>query len=309
MADLLLMVQPPEPLLATLGRDHSLHCGWDADLAALPLDRIAGLCTVGSRGADAALLGRLPALQFISCFGSGYEKVDLAAARARGIRVTSCIGANHDCVADMAFALLLASARRLVEADRFVRDGRWAARVPRPGLVRGVKGRKLGILGLGAIGLEVAQRAQGFAMPVAYHNRRRRGDVPWPYFDSPLALAAWADIVVVALRAGPDNRHIIDASFLAALGPDGILVNVSRGSAVDEAALVAALERGWLAGAGLDVFEGEPAVSARLRALPNIVLTPHLAAATTDAIDRQSAIVLRQIGDLAAGRPTVGEVA
>jgi len=154
----------------------------------------------------------------------------------------------------------------------------------------------------------VAARAQGFAMPVAYNNRRPRTNVPWPYAESPLALAAWADIFVVALRAGPDNRHVIDARFLDALGPEGILVTVSRGIAVDETALAEALEQGRLAGASLDVFENEPTVPARLRALPSIVLIPHLAAATTDAIAQQSDIVLRQIGVLVAGRPTLGEV-
>ncbi len=309
MAEILALISLPAPFLARLERNHVVHRGWEHPLDGLPLDSITGICTVGSRGADAALMDRMPALRFVSCFGSGYEKVDLAAARARAVTVTHCPSGNHECVADMAFALLLASARRVVEADRFIREGRWQGRSTKPAQVRSVHGRKLGILGLGMIGMEVAARASGFRMAIGYHNRTPRTDVAFDCFASPQALADWADIVVVALRAGPDNRHIIDADFLRALGPQGYLINISRGSAVDEEALAAALEQGVIAGAGLDVFEGEPGVSARLMAVPNIVLTPHLAASTSYAMERQSEIVLGQIDDLMAGRPTVGTLA
>jgi len=146
-------------------------------------------------------------------------------------------------------------------------------------------------------------------MAIGYHNRRRRDDVTFAYFDSQQALADWADIVVVALRAGADNCHIIDADFLRALGPQGYLINISRGSAVDEDALADALEQGGIAGAGLDVFAAEPTVSARLLAAPNLVLTPHLAASTSYAMQRQGEIVLGQIDDLLAGRPAVGTLA
>ena len=309
MAEILALISLPAPFLARLEYNHVVHRGWEHPLDGLPLDRIAGICTVGSRGADAALMDRMPALRFVSCFGSGYEKVDLAAARARAVTVTHCPSGNHECVADMAFALLLASARRVVEADRFIREGRWQGRATKPAQVRSVHGRKLGILGLGMIGMEVAARASGFRMAIGYHNRTPRTDVAFDYFASPHALADWADIVVVSRRAGPDNRHIVNAEFLRALGPQGYLINISRGSAVDEEALAAALEQGGIAGTGLDVFEGEPGVSARLMAVPNIVLTPHLAASTSYAMERQSEIVLGQIDDLLAGRPTVGTLA
>ena len=306
MFEILLLAALPDAFRDQLARNHLVHRGWDHPLDGLPLNRIDGICTVGSRGADAALMDRLPALRFISCFGSGYEKVDLAAARLRGITVVNCATGNTDCVADMAFALLLATTRKIVEADRFIREGRWEKREAKPAMVPSVHGRKLGILGLGMIGAEIAERARGFRMTIGYHNRRRRDDVLHTYFESVQALADWADILIVALRAGADNAHIIDAAVLRTLGPQGTLINIARGSAVDENALAEALEQGTIAGAGLDVFESEPNVPARLLAAPNIVVTPHLAASTHYSMQRQSDIVLGQIEDLLAGR-TVSE--
>jgi len=224
-----------------------------------PDDSVRIMLTSGVQGASAAEMDAMPALTLIHCLGSGYEGVDLAAARARGIAVSNGAGANAESVADMAFGLLLAVGRRVVEGDRYVRNGTWASGVPKPKLVGAVHGAKLGILGLGAIGAAVARRGMAFGMDMAYCNRAPR-DVPYTYVGSPLALAERSDFVVLALRAGPENRHLVGERFLRALGPKGVLVNISRGSVIDEDALIRALHEGWIRGAGLDVYANEPNV-------------------------------------------------
>ena len=241
-----------------------------------------GLVTAASSGVDAALLAALPNLKVISSFGVGLDQIDLEATRARGIPVGYTPDVLNDCVADAAFALMLAAARGVAAADRYVRRGDWsgppsAARFP---LGRKVSGARLGILGLGRIGRTVARRAAGFDMEVRYHNRRAVPDVPWAHEPSLLDLARWADFLVLITAGGAGTRHLVNAAVLDALGPEGYLINVARGSVVDEAALVAALQQGRIAGAGLDVFEAEPHVPAALMALDNVVLLPHVASAT-----------------------------
>jgi lactate dehydrogenase-like 2-hydroxyacid dehydrogenase len=209
----------------------------------------------------------------------------------------------------MAMALLLASARRVARADRFIRAGKWDARLAgRFGPIAGLGGGRLGILGMGAIGTRVARRAAAFDLEIGYHNRRRRDDVPGRYFATPLALAAWADYLVVACRADDSNRHMVNAEFLRALGPRGHLVNVSRGSVVDEAALAEALASNVIEGAGLDVFEREPPVHPRLPTLENVVMTPHLGGGTERAIRGMTDLVLANLEAHFAGRPLVTPV-
>ena len=239
---------------------------------------IRGIATKGELGADAAMIAACPKLEVIACYGVGVDAIDLAAARARGIPVTNTPDVLTEEVADLAFALLLATARAIPEADRYVRSGDWAAKGPMR-LATRVWGKRLGIVGLGRIGQAIARRAQAFGMSVAYTSRTRK-DVPLPYFANAAELAANVDFLVVITPGGAATRHLIDARVLQALGPQGYLVNVSRGSVVDEAALVDALQRGTIAGAALDVFENEPRVPPALRELDNVVLTPHIASAT-----------------------------
>lgn len=244
----------------------------------------AGLASsAGSTGASAALIDALPALRVISSFGVGLDKIDLAAAARRGIAVGYTPDVLNDCVADLAIALMLDIARRTPEADRYVRQGRWsvpgAAAFP---LGRRVSGARLGIVGLGRIGQTIARRAGGFDMAIRYHARRPVPDVPWGHEPSLPALAAWADFLVVITAGGAATRHLVDARVLDALGPEGFIVNVARGSVIDEAALVRALAERRIAGAALDVFEHEPQVPAELLALDNVVLVPHIGSATRE---------------------------
>lgn len=258
--------------------------------------RARALVTAGSIGASEALMAALPHVSIICCFGSGFENIDLNAARRRNIAVTHSPDANAADVADMAMALLLASARRVARADRFVRSGKWDMRLAgRFGAIAGLGGGKLGVLGLGAIGARVATRAAAFEMEIGYHNRRRRDDVAYRYFETPLALAAWADYLVVACRADASNRHLVNTEMLHALGPRGHLVNISRGSVVDEAALAEALANDVIEGAGLDVFEHEPPVHPRLPTLENVVMTPHLGGGTERAQRAMAGLVLRNL--------------
>ena len=255
--------------------------------------RFTGVVTSAFAGADAALIHALPSLQVISNFGVGVDRIDLAAAKARGIAVGHTPDVLNDCVADVAVGLMLDVARRSMEADRFVRAGKWASGGGKSiGLGRKVSGARLGIVGLGRIGQTIAKRVSGFDMSVRYHSRNPVADVPWTHEPSLLALAEWSDFLVVIVAGGAGTRHLIDARVLQALGPRGFLVNVARGSVIDEAALVQALQNGVIAGAGLDVFENEPHVPEALFALDNVVLLPHIASATEETREAMGDLTL-----------------
>ena len=227
-------------------------------------------------------------------FGVGYDRTDVAEARRRGIAVSNTPGVLDACVADTAVGLVIDVMRGLSAADRFVRRGEWA-RGRAPALSRRVTGARVGILGLGRIGLAIARRLAGFDTTISYHNRRPRLGVPYEYADSPVDLARDCDVLVVAAAGGPASRHLVDARVLDALGPDGFLVNVARGSVVDEAALVAALEAGGIAGAGLDVFADEPHVPVALLDRDDVVLLPHLASATQETRAAMVGLVLANV--------------
>lgn len=267
------------------------------------------LLTMGSLSTDATLIDALPKLKLICCYGTGIEGVDRVHAKARGIVLGNAGEANAASVAEFAMGLVLATARRIPQADRYVRAGRWQGNsVQRMPSVPGLAGRRLGIYGLGAIGSRIARRAEAFEMEVGYHNRSRRSEMPYLYHDTLLGLAAWADILVVSARASADNRHAVDAAVLKALGPSGHLVNISRGIAVDEDALCTALETDVIAGAALDVYKNEPHVSDRLKALDNVVLTPHIAAASHSAQAAQQEVMLGNLQAFFAGRPLLSPV-
>ena len=243
--------------------------------------RIQAVLTIGSIGLSAAQMQRMPALRLVCALGAGYENIDVAHAQAHGIAVGNGAGTNDDCVADHAMGLLIASVRGLVRLDRATRDGVWRTAMPLP---PNVSHKRLGILGMGAIGAKIAQRALGFEMEIGYHNRSQRSELPHRYFGDLLSLAQWADVLLVATPGGPGTRHLINTQVLDALGPQGHLVNIARGSVVDTAALAAAVREGRLAGAGLDVYESEPAPPAELLDLDAVVLTPHVGGWSPEAV-------------------------
>ena len=262
------------------------------------------LVTIGANVTDAALMDTMPKLKLICCFGSGHEGVDVAEAERRGIRVANTVGANAATVADLAVALLLASIRKVVAADRITRAGKWRGDSPAPLLfLRGLTDRKIGIVGLGAIGLKIAKRLEGFETEIGYFGRNEKQNIPYRYFRSVLDLATWADTLILAHRADETNRHLVNAAVLSALGPEGHVVNISRGSAIDEDALIAALKNGTIAGAALDVFEDEPNPRADLLSLPNIVVTPHLGGGTSEAIVAMGDAVIANLDAFFSGKP------
>lgn len=265
--------------------------------------QVRAVVTGGARGIRSAVFEALPALEIIAIHGIGTDAVDLERARERGVRVTTTPDVLTEDVADFAFGLMLSVSRALCVGDRYVREGKWGKRLPAPPLARRVQGKRLGIVGLGRIGRAVARRGLGFAMPIAYTGRRRHEDVPYRYEPSLTRLAAESDFLVLTTTGGPSTQGLIDRSVLAALGPKGILINVSRGSVVDEEALVAALREGELGGAGLDVFRTEPQVPPELFELSNVVLAPHVASATVEARLAMGKLVLANLEAHFAGRP------
>lgn len=282
----------------------------DEVFAAADLAQVRALVTAGAtplRGAD---MDRLPALGAIICYGTGYDGVDLAAAAASNIVVGHSPGANAASVADVAMMLLLATMRRLPIVDPYVRSGDWAAAKPSP-LMKppaGLAGRKIGIYGMGEIGRKIAARVAGFETEVGYFSRTRYDDLPYRYLPSLDALADWCSVLMVAVRAAAETHHVIDADVLARLGADGYIINISRGSVIDETALLAALTTDVIAGAGLDVFESEPHAPGDLTRLPNVVLTPHIGGNTQESHVAMQACVLANLGAFFAGTALPYEV-
>ncbi|MDH1815248.1 2-hydroxyacid dehydrogenase [Comamonas aquatica] len=267
--------------------------------------RVQAVLTVGAIGLSAAQMQAMPQLRWVGALGAGYENIDVAYARAHGIAVSNGAGTNDQCVADHAFGLVIAAVRGLVRLDRLTRQGVWRNDIPLP---PNVSGKRLGILGLGTIGQKIARRAQAFDMPVGYHNRRPKDGVDFTYFDSVLALAQWADVLLVATPGGAGTRHLVDAPVIAALGPQGYVVNIARGSVVDTAALAQALRSGALAGAGLDVYESEPLPPAELLDLDNVVLTPHVAGWSPEAVQATVDLFLDNAHRHFTGQPLVTPV-
>lgn len=262
--------------------------------------RVTGLVTNGIRGAEKALIDFFPNLQIIASLGIGLDAIDLPAARARCIVVTNTPGVVADDVADLAMGMLIDRRRQLLAANRYVLAGKWGAG-PYP-LARSLTGMKLGIVGMGAIGTAIARRAEAFRMSVKWHGPRPKPAVPYEYVDDLERLARDSDALAVACAGGPATHHLISARILTALGPDGILVNVARGSIVDTQALIAALQAGRIAGAALDVFEHQPEVPQELLAMENVLLTPHLGTATRETRTRMGAMVIQSLIDHFAGR-------
>ncbi len=253
-------------------------------------------------GANADVLAKFPDLKLVACYGIGTDSIDMATVRARGIGISNTPGLLTEDVADLAMALMLASARDIVPQTQYIRDGRWttiAAKVP---LGRSLKNKAIGIVGLGNIGAAIAERATAFRMRVSYHGPRQK-PVPYTYMPDLIAMAKESDFLVIASRGGDDTRNIVNRDVLEALGPQGTLVNVSRGSIVDEAALVEALRTGKLGFAALDVFANEPRVSEKLLWMPNVIMTPHQGSATADTRLAMALSLVENVEAFFAGKP------
>ncbi|WP_299806537.1 2-hydroxyacid dehydrogenase [Tardiphaga sp.] len=245
---------------------------------------VRALITAGGQALKGDVMDMLPQLGAIICYGTGYDGVDFKAAAERKILVGNSPGANAASVADLALTLMLAVTRRILPADQYLREGGWSQAKPSPLMSPqpGNPGRKVGVYGMGEIGRKIAARVAAFETEVAYYSRSKH-DVPYRHIESLEALVEWCDVLMVAVRAGPDTQHIINADMLKKLGPNGYVINISRGSVIDEAALVTALTDKTIAGAGLDVFETEPHAPGALTTLLNVVLTPHVGGHTLDS--------------------------
>ena len=268
--------------------------------------RIRGIAANGESKVSAALIQQLPALEMISVFGVGYDGVDVAAARARGIPVTNTPDVLTEDVADLGIGLMLALSRRIPQADKFVRANLWP-NGPLP-LARKVSGARLGIVGLGRIGQAIARRATSFGMSIAYTTRNKKPDCAYAYYPNAEVLAGAVDFLIVITPGGAATRGLIDAKVLAALGPKGYLINVARGSVVDQTALVHAVTSGGIAGAALDVFEDEPNVPAELRAHENVVLTPHMASGTWETRRAMAQLAFDNLQAHFSGKPLLTPV-
>ncbi|HSA83233.1 MAG TPA: 2-hydroxyacid dehydrogenase [Geminicoccaceae bacterium] len=263
---------------------------------------VRAVLTNGIIGAERALIEALPKLEIIGVYGVGVDAVDLAAAKARGVRVTNTPDVLTIGVAELGMALLLDLARRVAYNDRYVRAGRWPTDGD-PVLSNSIAGKRMGILGLGRIGRAVARRAEAFDMTICYHGRSRRDDVAYEYVPDLVAMARAVDCLMVTCLGGPTTAGLVSREVIDALGPKGWLINVARGSVVDQPALVEALVEGRLGGAGLDVFAGEPEVPDALLGLDNVVLQPHQASATWETRDAMGQLVVDNLKAHFAGRP------
>jgi lactate dehydrogenase-like 2-hydroxyacid dehydrogenase len=268
------------------------------------LASLRAMITAGGTPLGGAMMDQMPKLGAIVCYGTGYDGVDLAAAAQRGIAVGHSPGANAAAVADLAVTLMLAVTRRLLPADNYVRSGSWSAAKPSP-LMRPQPGnprRRIGIYGMGEIGRKIAARLAAFETEVGYFSRSRR-DVPYRYLPSLGALAEWCSVLMIAVRAGSDTHHAVDADILRKLGKDGYVINISRGSVIDQQALIAALAEESIAGAGLDVYAKEPHAPDALSAFPNVVLTPHVGGHTIESHAAMQDCVISNLEAFFAGKP------
>lgn len=293
------------PTMAKLEAAFTVHRLWQAEdreaLVATVAERLRAIAAPGHLPLDPMLFDALPRLEIIAVFGVGVDGIDVERARWRGIAVTNTPDVLNEDVADLAVGLAIAVVRRLCVGDRYVRAGRWPdGDMP---MTARLSGRRVGILGLGRIGLAIARRLESFRCPIAYHARNRRVDVPYAYIDSPVQLARDSDLLVVATPGGASTHRLVDRAVLDALGPRGVLVNVARGSVIDQDALVAALREGRLGGAGLDVFDNEPHVPEPLRAMDHVVLQPHVGSATEETREAMGDLMIANLQAHFAGRP------
>ena len=301
----LIMQRHLAPLSGFLESAYDVYRFWEGPPVEAAHD-IRVMIVAGEAPLDKALIERLPNLDLLACFTSGYDGIDIDWCHARGLPVTHAPGVNHEDVADHALGLILAARRQIASGDRQVRSGQWTAETRT--LTASLSGQKLGIVGLGHIGRAVAARAQAFRMDVQWWGPRPH-DAEWPRTHTLMDLAKGSDILVVACKADETNRGLISREVIEALGPDGLLVNVSRGQVVDEDALIAALKSGALGQAALDVFVEEPTDPDRWADVPNIVLTPHTAGATTAGVQGMLMLLMQNLQAHFAGEPLKTPVA
>ena len=291
---------------AKLDADYTLHRYWDAADPGALIDKVApsirGVVTNGIAGISGEMIERLPALEIVAVLGVGVDSVDLETAKAKGVRVTNTPDVLTTGVAELAMAILLDVARKITWNDRYLREGRWPKEGDPP-LSRSLSGRTLGILGMGRIGQAIAERAQVFGMDIIYGGRSAKPDLPYDFHADPVALAKAADVLMVSCAGGPATAGLVGAEVIDAVGPDGWLINVSRGSVVDQPALIDALQAGRLGAAGLDVFANEPEVPAALIAMDNVVLQPHQGSACIETRDAMGNLVLDNLAAHFAGKP------
>lgn len=256
---------------------------------------------------DEALLSKLPALKLAACSSAGYDQMDVEAMTRRGIKLTNTSEVLCDDVADMALLLMLAVRRRLPEGDRYVRSGDWGQKGMMP-LTTSTSGKKAGIVGLGRIGMAIAKRCEAVGLTIGYYGRTKKAGNDFAYFDAPVKLADWADILIVATPGGPSTEGLISADVLNALGPTGSFINIARGTVVDEPALIKALQERRIASAGIDVYLNEPNPDPRFAALDNVVLYPHHASGTEETRDRMAQLTVDNLAAFFAGRPLLTPV-
>lgn len=301
----ILMTAPMLPIVSnSLERSFTVHHLWEhrdqAGFLAAAGPRIRGIATSTLYGrVDATLLHWLPRAEIISSFGVGYDNVDVTEAARRGIVVTNTPGVLDEEVADLAVGLLIATLRKIPQADRYLRAGDWLT-APFP-LSPTLRGRTIGIVGLGRIGKAIARRLDGFGVAISYHGRSRQADVTYDYYPTLIALAKANDVLIVVTPGGANTKHLVNGQILKALGSTGVVINVSRGSVVDEQALIDALRSGTILGAGLDVYEHEPHVPAELIAMDNVVLLPHIASASIRTRDAMGQLLVDNLVSWFAG--------
>ncbi|MBC01314.1 MAG: 2-hydroxyacid dehydrogenase [Rhodobacteraceae bacterium] len=307
LAEILMLGRAPAIVGEQLSRQFTVHRAGPGEIEALSpdlLQRIRGIASGAHVPVNRALIERMPGLEIVANFGVGYDSVDAAFCGERGICVTNTPDVLTEEVADTAFGLLLMTVRQLSAAERYLRAGRWEAEGPYPLTPATLRGRTLGILGLGRIGLAIARRAEAFGLEVRYHGRTQRTDVDYPYHDTLEGLARACDTLMVVAPGGEATRGIVDRRVLTALGPEGIVVNVGRGTVIDEPALVAALQDGTILSAGLDVFEKEPKVPQALKDMEHVVLLPHVGSASRHTRDRMGQLVVDNLASwFRDGRP------
>jgi lactate dehydrogenase-like 2-hydroxyacid dehydrogenase len=300
----------PDWDMEALETDYNIVKFWEASDKDAAVEKhahaIRALATRGDLGASKALIDRLPHLEMIGCFGVGTDGIDRNATRPRGIKIANTPDVLTEDVADLALALMLAVARKIPRGDRFTRDGSWAS--GNLELVTRVNRKRIGIIGLGRIGKAIARRAEAFDMPVSYFGRRAQPEVSYRYFNSLTALAGNSDFLVTIVPGGAETNGLITADVFKALGPDGYFINVARGSVVDEAALLDALEQNIIKGAGLDVFANEPSIDPRFAKLENVVLHPHHGSGTVETRRAMGKLVRDNLAAHFAGRPLLTEV-
>jgi lactate dehydrogenase-like 2-hydroxyacid dehydrogenase len=269
--------------------------------------KIRAIATEANRGATREMMERFANVEVITVFGVGTDAVDLKAARDRNIPVTNTPDVIGPEVADLAIGLMLASARQIVMADRYVRDGDWIAKGP-IGLGRSVGRKTCGVIGLGGIGRAIADRAAAFRMRVIYQGPRRKPDAPYDYVADPVELARQSDYLMVACKGGEDTRHLVSKAVIEALGPTGTLINVARGTVVDEPAMIEALRAGKLGYAALDVFDNEPRISQELLSFPNVIVQPHHGTGTVETRTEIGQVMLDNLAAHFAGKPLINPV-